>query len=276
MSRRRFLGLSATAACAGVGLYTWRWEPHWVEVVRRPLALARLPESWRGRCLVQLSDLHIGPRVDDAYLLRTFERVNDLAPVVVVYSGDFTSYHGDVFAHASRMFPRLPQGSVGTVAILGNHDYGPNWAHPEVADRLAAIAGQAGVRILRNEVADLEGLQIAGLDDLWARRFQPEKALSVIDRNSAALVLSHNPDTVDLPVWGDYAGWILAGHTHGGQCKPPFLPPPLVPVRNRRYTAGEFQLPNNRQLYVNRGLGHLIRARFNVRPEITLFELMPI
>lgn len=275
MSRRRFLGLSTLAAGAGVGLYTCGWEPHWVEVVRRSLALAGLPASWRGRLLVQLSDLHIGPQVDDAYLLRAFEMVNALAPAVVVYSGDFTSYHENVFAHAARMFPRLPRGSVGTVGILGNHDYGPNWAHPEVAGQLAAIAGEAGVRVLRNEVADLEGLQIAGLDDLWARRFQPEKALSVIDRNRAALVLSHNPDTVDLAVWGDYAGWILAGHTHGGQCKAPFLPPPLVPVRNRRYTAGEFQLPNNRQLYVNRGLGHLIRARFNVRPEITVFELVP-
>jgi predicted MPP superfamily phosphohydrolase len=144
-----------------------------------------------------------------------------------------------------------------------------------VADRLAGIAGQAGVRVLRNEIADLEGVQIVGLDDLWARRFQPEKALSVIDRNRAALVLSHNPDTVDRPGWGDYAGWILAGHTHGGQCKPPFLPPPLVPVRNRRYTAGEFELADNRRLYINRGLGHLIRARFNVRPEITVFDLVP-
>jgi predicted MPP superfamily phosphohydrolase len=191
----------------------------------------------------------------------------------VVYSGDFTSYHQDVFSHAARMFPHLPRGRVGTVASLGNHDYGPGWAHPEVADRLAEIAGQAGVRVLRNEIADLDGLQILGLDDLWAGRFRPEKVFTDLDRERAALVLSHNPDTADLPVWGNYAGWILAGHTHGGQCKPPFLPPPLLPVRNRRYTAGEFELSGNRRLYINRGLGHLIRARFNVRPEITVFEL---
>jgi predicted MPP superfamily phosphohydrolase len=55
--------------------------------------------------------------------------------------------------------------------------------------------------------------------------------------------------------------------------KPPFLPPPLIPVRNARYVAGEVPLAPGRTLYVNRGLGHLTRVRFNVRPELTLFTL---
>lgn len=78
----------------------------------------------------------------------------------------------------------------------------------------------------------------------------------------------------DRPAWGDYRGWILAGHTHGGQCKPPFLPPPLLPVKNRRYTAGAFALSRGRRMYINRGVGHLLRVRFNARPEVTVFRLM--
>ncbi|MEO1082736.1 MAG: hypothetical protein AAFY88_00695, partial [Acidobacteriota bacterium] len=74
-------------------------------------------------------------------------------------------------------------------------------------------------------------------------------------------------------VWHDFSGWILSGHTHGGQCKPPFLPPPILPVENRRYTAGAFELEGGRRLYINRGLGYLKRVRFNVRPELTLFTL---
>jgi predicted MPP superfamily phosphohydrolase len=66
---------------------------------------------------------------------------------------------------------------------------------------------------------------------------------------------------------------VLSGHTHGGQCKPPFLPPPLLPVQNRRYTCGEFEIGNERRLYISRGLGHLLQVRINVRPEITLFDL---
>jgi hypothetical protein len=244
-----------------------------VEVVERSLPVVNLPERLKGARLVQLSDLHIGPQVEDAYLIQVFERVKALAPEIVVITGDFTSYHSDILAHAGRVFAHFPLGSRATLGILGNHDYGPGWALPEVADGIAALAVAAGVTVLRNEIAEIEGLQVVGLDDLWAHRFDPVIALAALDPLRAALVLSHNPDTVDEPGWGDFEGWILAGHTHGGQCKPPFLPPPLLPVQNRRYTAGEFTLSGGRKMYINRGVGHLLRVRFNVRPEITVFQL---
>ena len=129
--------------------------------------------------------------------------------------------------------------------------------------------------MLRNEVAEVEGLQVAGMDELWAHRFDPVRTLAGLDEGRPAIVLSHNPDTVDRPGWGSYKGWVLSGHTHGGQCKPPFLPPPLIPVQNQRYTAGAFELDGDRKLYISRGIGHLIQVRINVRPEVTLFELQP-
>ena len=77
------------------------------------------------------------------------------------------------------------------------------------------------------------------------------------------------PKAVDRPDWSGYRGWVLSVHTHGGQCKPP-----LLPVANRRYTSGEFDLWDGRRLYINRGLRHLLRVRFNAPPEITVFELL--
>ena len=257
----------------GMGLYTWQWEPHWLEIVRRPLPVANLPDGLRGTRLVQLSDLHIGPRVDDSFLLSAFQRVQELAPELVVYTGDLVTFSPTSSQHVRRMFTHLPRGKRATFGILGNHDYGPAWSHPEIADRITAWASDAGVRILRNEVAEVDGLQVLGHDDWWAGRFRPEETWASWNRREAALVLSHNPDTVDQPVWGDYSGWILSGHTHGGQCKPPFLPPPLLPVQNRRYTCGEFALSGKRRMYISRGLGHGLQVRFNVRPEITVFQL---
>ena len=97
--------------------------------------------------------------------------------------------------------------------------------------------------------------------------------MTQFDSQKANIVLCHNPDVCDLDVWGNYDSWILSGHTHGGQCKPPFLPPPVLPVRNKKYSAGLIDLSNERKLYINRALGHLWQVRFNVRPEITIFEL---
>lgn len=80
--RRRFLRVATTVAASGLGLgaYAWRWEPHWLEVVHRPLPIAGLPQGLIGTTLAQLSDLHVGPQVDDAYVLDTFRRVAALAP----------------------------------------------------------------------------------------------------------------------------------------------------------------------------------------------------
>jgi predicted MPP superfamily phosphohydrolase len=276
ITRRRFLHASIGAAGAGVGvaLYTWQVEPYWIEFVRRRLPIRGLPAALSGRTLVQLTDIHVGPRVSDGYVLDTFARVRALSPDIVVFTGDFVSYETDVFTHVDRVYRDVPRGRLGTFGILGNHDYGPNWAHPEVAARLVDQLRGAGVHVLRNDVADVEGLQIAGMDDLWGHRFDPVRTIAALDRDRAALVLSHNPDTVDRPGWEGYHGWVLSGHTHGGQCKPPFLPPPLIPVENRRYTCGEFDIAADRMLYISRGVGHLLQVRINVRPEVTLFELV--
>lgn len=275
ISRRLFL--RALGACAGVGTgaayYAFQIEPTWLEVVRRPLPIRRLPSASSGRTLAHLSDIHVGPFVSDDYLLGTFRRVAELRPDIVVITGDLMSWHYGWRDHVAAIYHHVPRGRLATIATLGNHDYGPRWGDRQIGARVADVLRSCGITVLRNQMLDVEGLQIVGLDDLWAKHFDPQEALRSLDVKRAAIALSHNPDTVDLPVWGGYDGWILAGHTHGGQCRPPFLPPPVLPVRNKRYTAGEFQLAGHRQLYISRGVGHSLPVRFNVRPEVTLFDL---
>lgn len=275
LTRRRLL-LSAGAAAVGgaaTGLYAWRIEPHWVELTHRLLPVRGLPDRLVGKTLVQLSDIHVGRRVDDDYVRACFAAVRALAPDLVVVTGDFISHRKGFERQAEAVYRQLPRGRLGTFGCLGNHDFGRNWAHPEVAAALQAILARHGLQLLRNESADVLGLRLIGLEDFWAPTFDPALALAGLPAGAPAIVLCHNPDAVDLPVWGAFDGWILAGHTHGGQCKPPFLPPPILPVQNKRYTAGAFALSAGRQLYINRGLGHLTRVRFNVRPEITRFTL---
>lgn len=267
--------MAVTGLATVTGLYTWRVEPHWLQIVERSLPIANLPSALEGVRLAQLSDLHIGPQVDDSYLLNTFARVRELTPEIVVYTGDFTTEGRGLFEHAGRMFDQLPLGTHGTFGILGNHDYGMMWSQLDAADRLTRMVRSVGIEMLRNETREIEGLQIVGLDDLWSGRFNLRQAFATADLSKPAIVLSHNPDTADEPGWGDYSGWILAGHTHGGQCKAPFLPPPMLPVKNRRYTSGEFELAGGRRMYINRGVGHLLQVRINARPEVTLFHLTP-
>lgn len=273
MKRRKFL-LTLGGGLAGTLLYTWRVEPSWVEFVRRDLPIANLPAALRGKTLVQLSDIHIGSQVADGYVTDVFAQIAALQPDIVVHTGDLVTYAGlQTLDQARRLLSTFPRGKLGTFATLGNHDYGKRWSEPAVAREIARLLGDAGCSVLRNQQAEVAGLKIIGLDDLWGRHFRPQLVLPRLAPGEPALVLSHNPDTCDHPGWSGYRGWILSGHTHGGQCKPPFLPPPLLPVRNKRYTAGAFDLGDGRNLYINRGVGHLLRVRFNVRPEVTVFRL---
>jgi predicted MPP superfamily phosphohydrolase len=277
VSRRRVLTTAAAAAVGTptlLGGYTWLVEPHWLEITRRDLPVAGLPDALDGRTLVQLSDLHAGPRVDDDYLVGVLDRTAALEPDLVVCTGDWITYRGPAqLDQLRRVLEHFPRGRLGTLGILGNHDYGFGWQMAGVADQVVAAASEAGVRLLRNEATAVAGLTVLGLDDLWGPNFGPEALLAGHNPDLPGIALCHNPDAADRPVWAGFRGWILAGHTHGGQCKPPFLPPPLLPVQNRRYTAGEFALSGDRRLYISRGVGHLTQVRFNVRPEVAVFTL---
>jgi uncharacterized protein len=276
LTRRQALNTLAVAGSGSLvmGLYAWRVEPHWLEFTYPVLPVNGLPHELEGHTLAQISDLHVGPKVDDGYIIECFRRVQEIAPDFVVITGDWITYRSpSQMEQLRRVLEHLPHGRLGTVGILGNHDYGFRWRMVDVADQVVDIARKAGVAVLRNQALTVAGLQFIGLDDLWGPRFDPADVLSQRGQDVSTVVLCHNPDAADRPVWGGYHGWILAGHTHGGQCKPPFLPPPLLPVINKRYTAGEFELSEDRRLYISRGVGHLLRVRFNVRPEIPIFRL---
>ncbi len=264
--------------CATGGLYAWQIEPFRLEFVKLKLPVENLPKSLNGKTLMQISDIHVGKRFDYKYLVNSFNKAKLHQPDFVVYTGDYITLYKDNILHneLQEVLSNAVKGKLGTLGILGNHDYGKNWAQQSVADDITTMLTDNGITLLRNEQTELEGLNIIGLDDYWGLNFLPYKVMNNYDRSKANIVLCHNPDVCDLDVWNGYQGWILAGHTHGGQCKPPFLDPPVLPVKNKRYSAGKIELANNRTLYINRALGHMIQLRFNVRPEITVFVLESI
>ncbi|WP_340066582.1 metallophosphoesterase [Ascidiimonas aurantiaca] len=277
MKRRSFIKKTALGT-AGLGLagglYTWQVEPFWLEFVYRKMAVAHLPDHLVGKTLMQISDVHVGNRFDYRYIIDSFQKARALSPDFVVYTGDYVNYeNAEQHTQLDAVLQYAVRGKKGTAAVLGNHDYGLDWAEQPVADKITHQLESAGIRVLSNEMAAFNGLHIIGLDDYWALNFHPQSAFRDYDPSTAAIALCHNPDVCDLDVWQGYQGWILSGHTHGGQCKPPFLPPPMLPVKNSRYSAGEIDLNDGRMLYINRALGHLWQVRFNVRPEITVFTL---
>jgi predicted MPP superfamily phosphohydrolase len=274
MKRRQFL-YSAGTGLAGILGYAHWVEPFLLGVTRRDLPIAHLPSSLDGKTVLHMSDLHIGPKVDAQYLARVWRTGAALAPDIVMYTGDWVTWRGpEQLRQLEGHLPHVPRGRMLTLSVLGNHDYGERWRDRRVADAIVDRVSHAGIRVLRNESLDVDGLFVAGVDDYWSPFAEPQVALAQWTKGTPALVMNHNPDCMDeRGRWNGYDGWVLSGHTHGGQCRSPFLAPPIIPVANKRYTSGEIAVGDGRRVYISRGIGFNVQVRLNVPPEIALFTL---
>ncbi|WP_439480602.1 metallophosphoesterase [Chryseobacterium aquaticum] len=254
--------------------YSWQIEPFWVEFVERKLPVKNLPKELEGKILMQISDLHVGNRFDWNFLIESFQKAQQFNPDFVVYTGDFVN-HGTSEDHESlkKVMEKAVYGKLGTFGILGNHDYGKNWKDLGSSETICEILENSGVSMLKNQQQESHGLNFIGFDDLWSPNFDPMKIMKDYNPAKANIVLCHNPDVCDKDVWNGYQGWILSGHTHGGQCRIPGVITPILPVNNRKYISGEIDLEDGRMLYINRAIGHTFQVRFMVRPEITVFKL---
>lgn len=255
-------------------LYSWQVEPFWLEFVEKKLPIKHLPKSLEGKILMQISDLHVGKRFDWNFLIESFQKAKQWNPDFVVYTGDFVN-HGtaEELEDLEKVMQHAVVGKLATFGILGNHDYGKDWKDHNCSENVGRIVESFGVEMLNNEQKESYGLNFIGFEDLWSSKFNPGLVMKDYDPGKANLVLCHNPDACDQDIWNGYQGWILSGHTHGGQCRIPGIITPILPVENKKYISGEINLQDGRMLYINRAVGHSFQVRFMVRPEITVFTL---
>ncbi|WP_407484078.1 metallophosphoesterase [Elizabethkingia meningoseptica] len=276
MNRKTFLKRLFQLSVAGAFpvLYSWQIEPFWVEFVQRKLPVKNLPGELVGKTLMQISDMHVGNHFDWHFLIDVFQKAKAFHPDFVVYTGDYISWESEQqYTQLRKVMQYVVTGKLGTFGILGNHDYGKNWSELHIAANICDILESSGITMLNNTQQESHGLNLIGFEDFWSPNFNPLQVMKEYNPAKANLVLCHNPDVCDLDVWNGYQGWILSGHTHGGQCRIPGVITPVLPVRNKRYTSGEIDLQDGRMLYINRAIGHSRQIRFMVRPEITLFTL---
>lgn len=276
MTRKTFIKRLAQLSLIGTlpALYSWQIEPFWVEFVQRKLPVKNLPETLNGKILMQISDLHVGDRFDWNFLIDYFQKAQQFNPDFVVYTGDFVNQGtAKEQEDLKKVMHQAVHGKLATFGILGNHDYGTNWSDKHCAENICQILENHGVTMLNNRSEESYGLNFIGFEDLWSPNFYPGDVMEKHDPSKANIVLCHNPDACDRDIWNGYQGWILSGHTHGGQCRIPGVITPLLPVENRKYISGEIDLEDGRILYINRAIGHSFQIRFMVRPEITVFTL---
>jgi len=222
------------------------------------------PKLASGRITIaQISDLHLGRMMGDAFLERVIARLHELNPDIVVATGDIVDGHGDHLDALARRFQAY-KPPLGAYAVIGNHEHYIGLNHS------LRFLRSAGFTVLRGESAAAGGIILAGVDDPGTRdpaqpaRTDAGKALASASKDNFIVLLKHQPVIEDNTPFDLQ----LSGHIHGGQIFP------FVYLTHMVYGVhtGLSQLAGGRQLYVNRGAGTWgPPIRLLAPPEITLF-----
>jgi predicted MPP superfamily phosphohydrolase len=258
--------------------YGYRVEPTWLELNQLEIPVPNLPEAFAGFRVVQLSDLHCSRQVTPDYLAEAVALAQAQGADLAVLTGDFIHKGYKYVKHVASTLAQL-SAPCGVYAVLGNHDFSIRNAlgirryrhlHRAVGDALM----ERGIRVLRNETVALmrggSGLYLSGVEDLWSRCCDLDRALNDLDPAVPRIILAHNPRTIER-LNGRRCDLMLSGHTHGGQVNWPGLGRPVLGKR-ARFAAGLYQVENS-YLYVNKGVGFGFRFRFGVRPEVAVTTL---
>ncbi len=239
------LVLATTAVLVVIGFSKAQAMPRTTNV---EIALAHLPPALDGFSLVQLSDVHVGPFTSNRRLRRIVERVNTLAPDLVVITGDLADEKPAHLTEAMLLLGNL-RARHGVLAVPGNHDFfagvdaGEHW--------------EGGIRFLRNERVTVAGaIEVYGIDDdpavartQGSRTACFEQVIGSETRQSPSIVLFHQP--LGYPRLAEMGvGLVLSGHTHGGQ----FWPVSWLSRLFYPYNAGHYQIGAS-HFYVSRGTG---------------------
>ena len=264
------------------GVYVGRYN---YEVTDFTYESNRLPQSFDGYRIAQISDIHIDSWMNNPKALEQFvELVNQQKADLIVFTGDLISRRTSELDGFDAILAKL-KASDGVLSILGNHDYGiyyRNWKDKEEEEQsfqeLLDRQRDMGWTLLNNENLFIakgnDSIAILGVENQGEPPFSNhgdlQKAKEGTD-NYFQLLLSHNPthwrrevlpqSNVDL---------MLAGHRHAMQLQ----------VFNRSAAAWVYPewrgayYHGDRALYVNVGAGEVgIPFRLGAWPEITIITL---
>lgn len=241
---------------------------------RYAVASARLPESFDGFTIVQLSDVH-GARFGEGSA-RLLARVRNESPDIIALTGDLADESTDMEVVDSLL------GALAEIApvyyVSGNHE----WA-AGLLPELEGLFGKHGVTFLRNECVTLarggESIVLAGVEDPngWRDMSEPDEIVEMIRKNHGdafTLLLGHRnywaEEYPDLPV-----DLILCGHAHGGLIRLPLVGGVLGTGRvlfpdwvDGAHEVGQYTL------IISRGIGPSPAApRFLNNPEVVSVTL---
>lgn len=252
------------------------------------VASSKLPASFDGYTIVQLSDYHSA----NLFHNRVLERIRKIDPDLVVMTGDMITNKSEDFEDFLTLAKEITADYL-VYYIVGNHEQGLAYNHSVSSDRLDQLLtelAEEGVHILDNEKISLtKGSDSIDLYGLWfnlryynnpqgdtSYTFGSNEITQLLGTKSDhfSILLTHNPGYfATYSKWG--ADLTLTGHIHGGIIRLPILGGVLSPdyVFFPQYDKGAYY-DKDHEMIVSSGIGSgSIIPRFYNCPEVVKIVL---
>lgn len=231
----------------------------------------KLPTSFNGLKIVHFSDLHYGTTVMEDELKNVVDNINMLNPDIIVFTGDlvdnnYNASDKEIELIASEL-ERL-SSSIGLYATEGNHD--ENSKYDEIIEK-------TNIKILNNTNDiiyynnGIVPIRIVGLSDSLTSTQDLDSAFYYEDDNLYTIVLTHEPDDYDKITKN--IDLFLAGHSHNGQIRLPFIGAIYTPVGAKKYYDNKYEIDDT-TIFISSGIGtSKIKFRFLNKPSINFYRL---
>ena len=217
-----------------------------------------------------IADLHVGLYSGHERQLRIIvEKLNQAQPDIVVVAGDWTYEPEHKLAEELQV---LRQIQAPVYSVPGNHD--EQYPGPPIQELLKHALDVNEVIDIEGQIVEFDEFRLIGIGDLWAgktdMRFMPE-----LPQDKPWLILSHNPDTVDMVPELPLRPLMLSGHTHGGQVELPWLTNYIMKKVSILGHKKGFYEHEHADVFVTVGTGMVgVPFRFRVPPTIDIIELI--
>ncbi len=246
-------------------------------ITKEYVITADIADSYDGFKIVHFSDLHYGRIITDQELKIISEEINLINPDIVAFTGDLIDDSIDIDNFNDEKltnFLSSIKAKYGKYAVRGNHDY------VVYADKIKNLFADAGFTYLENSYDILynesnDKIFIGGLDTSFYDKDDLDKTLAYQDENiSYKIMLTHEPDISDEIVSKDNTiNLILAGHSHNGQVRLPFIGALTTPEKAKKYYDNYYKIQNT-NLYVSSGIGvSKVDFRLFNRPSINFYRI---
>jgi len=231
--------------------------------------IKNLPVSWQGKTAVHISDVHLGHIYNSDFLEKIVDKINAVDPEIIFITGDL--FDGMEYREIDSSTESLNKLKAKNIfMVTGNHE---NYLGIEETKK--ALENNPRIKILENELLDLDGLKLIGLnypkrEGLGFNFEEVFKKLKDYNPEEANILLYHEPKNIqeakELGVKLQ-----LSGHTHKGQSFPFNF---ITHWMYHGYDYGLFTL-GDYNIYITNGVGTWgPPMRTGNRPEIVSINFL--